>query len=136
VSRYLIDTDWLIDVLHGQEQAVHALETLAPGGLAVSHITYAELYEGAYYARNRDRDLQALRDLLDGKDLLPVSIDVLERFAVLRGALPRQHRQQLGDMDLLIAATALTHSLTLLTGNLRDFELVPGLALYAAGTAS
>lgn len=115
---------------------MQTLATLAPEGLAVSDITYAELYEGAYYARNRDRDLQALRDLLDGKDLLPLTVDVLERFAILRGALPRQHRQQLGDMDLFIAATALTHELTLLTRNLRDFTLVPGLSIYSDDTAS
>ena len=130
MNRYLVDTDWLIDVIHGQEDAIETLAALALNGVAISYITYAELFEGAYYARNRDRDLQALHDLLIGKDLLPLSLDVLERFAVLRGSLPRQHRQQLGDMDLLIAATALTHELTILTGNRRDFTLVPGLALY------
>lgn len=125
----------MIDVLNGQEQAIQTLATLAPEGLAVSDMTYAELYEGAYYARKRDRDLRALHDLLDGKDLLPLTIDVLERFAILRGALPRQHRQQLGDVDLLIAATAITHELILLTRNLRDFKLVPGLTIYSDDAA-
>jgi predicted nucleic acid-binding protein len=39
-------------------------------------------------------------------------------------------RQQIGDLDLLIAATALEHNLTLLTRNVRDFQHVPGLKLY------
>lgn len=33
-------------------------------------------------------------------------------------------------MDLLIAATALEHDLTLLTYNLRDFRLIPDLKLH------
>jgi predicted nucleic acid-binding protein len=33
-------------------------------------------------------------------------------------------------MDLLIAATAIEHGMTLLTLNVRDFRLVPGLSLY------
>jgi predicted nucleic acid-binding protein len=54
----------------------------------------------------------------------------MERFAVIRGSLSRSVRQQIGDMDLLIAATALEHELTLVTHNLKDFELIPDLKLY------
>ena len=35
----------------------------------------------------------------------------------------------IGDMDLLIAATALRHELTLLTNNRRHFNRIPSLAL-------
>lgn len=52
----------------------------------------------------------------------------MERFAIVRGQRPQ--RQQIGDIDLLIAATALHHDLTLLTRNVRDFRLVPGLKRY------
>jgi predicted nucleic acid-binding protein len=55
----------------------------------------------------------------------------MEQFAILRGSLPRPVRQQIGDFDLLIAATALVHDLILVTRNLRDFRLVPGLTLYS-----
>jgi len=54
----------------------------------------------------------------------------MERFAIVRGQLSRPQRQQIGDMDLLIAATALHHDLTLLTRNTRDFRLVPGLKRF------
>jgi tRNA(fMet)-specific endonuclease VapC len=54
----------------------------------------------------------------------------MERFAIVRGQLPRQIRKQVGDMDLLIAATAIHHDLALLTRNVRDFRLVPGLTLF------
>ena len=73
-----------------------------------------------------------LGDFLAGKDVLPVTEPIVERFGIVRGGLPRQLRRQIGDMDLLIAATALTHDLMLLTRNLRDFEHVPGLDLYAS----
>lgn len=130
MSAFLVDTDWAIDVLHGQTDAVETLVRLAPMGLAMSYVSYAELYEGAWYARERERDLDALNIFLAGKDLLALSMVVMERFAILRGALPRQHRRQVGDMDLLIAATAQIHGLTLLTRNRRDFELIPGLRIY------
>ncbi len=130
MSLYLVDTDWIVDTLHGQPPATQTLVDLAPQGLAVSLISYGELYEGAYYARDPQVALTGLRTFLQGKDLLPLTAAIMERFGITRGQLSRQVRQQIGDMDLLIAATALTHNLTLLTRNLRDFQLVPGLKLY------
>ncbi|HMM43069.1 MAG TPA: type II toxin-antitoxin system VapC family toxin, partial [Thermomicrobiales bacterium] len=64
------------------------------------------------------------------KVLLPVTKSIAERFGVLRGSLSRQTRDQVGDLDLLIASTAMVHDLTLPTRNQRDFQLIPGLNLY------
>ena len=134
MSGYLIDTDWIIDAIHGQPAATQTLATLAIQPVSVSLISYGELYEGAYHDR-RD-PVTALADLhtfLQGVILLPLTPAVMATFGIVRGGLPKQLRQQIGDMDLLIAATALTHDLTLLTRNLRDFHHVPGLKLYGAG---
>lgn len=129
-TTFLVDTDWIIDVLHGRAAATAALIDLAPSGLAIRDVTYGELHEGAWYAPNRDRDLQALYTLLVDKTVLPVTHEIWERFAILRGSLSRAVRRQLGDMDLLIAATALHHDLILVTRNTRGLLLVPGLSLY------
>lgn len=129
MSAYLIDTDWAIQVLHGDSDASQALIAHAPQGLAISLITYGELFEGAYYARDPQRALASLQAFLDGKDLVPLTTAVMERFAILRGQLPRQIRQQVGDLDLLIAATAIEHDLRLFTYNRKDFQLIPGLML-------
>jgi tRNA(fMet)-specific endonuclease VapC len=45
---YLIDTDWVIDHLNHVERVTRRLEELAPGGLALSSISLAELYEGVF----------------------------------------------------------------------------------------
>jgi hypothetical protein len=42
MSRYLLDTDWVVDILNGQEKAIHTVLELAPAGLAVSIITYGD----------------------------------------------------------------------------------------------
>ncbi len=130
MSRYLIDTDWVIQVLHGNADAIQTLEDLAPQGLAISLISYGELYQGAHYAHDPKSALQALADVLDGFEMVPLTHASMERFAVVRGQLTRNQRQQVGDMDLLIAATAIEHDLILVTFNRRDYGLVPSLTLY------
>lgn len=130
MSLYLVDTDWIVDALHGYPAAIQTLVDLAPQGLAVSLVSYGELYEGAYYARDSQVALEGLRDFLRGKELLPLTTTIMQRFAVVRGQLPRQLRRQIGDMDLLIGATALTHDLTLLTRNHRDFKRIPDVKLF------
>lgn len=130
MSGYLIDTDWIIDVLHGQKEATQTVASLSSEGVSISLISYGERYEGAYYDRDRPTALAELAGFVRGKVLLPPTAPIMERFGIARGGLSRQLRRQIGDMDLLIAATALTHDLTLLTRNLRDFEHVPDLKLY------
>jgi tRNA(fMet)-specific endonuclease VapC len=130
MRRYLLDTDWIVDVLNGQEKALHTVLELAPAGLVVSIITYGELYEGAAFAHDPEPALSGLRSFLKGKAILPLTQPIMERFAQIRGSLPRQIRQQIGDLDILIAATALEHNLTLLTRNRKDFQQIPHLKLY------
>jgi predicted nucleic acid-binding protein len=130
MNRYLLDTDWIVDILNGQEKAIHTVLELAPAGLAISIITYGELYEGAAFAHDPQPALAGLRSFLKGKTILLLTQPIMERFAQIRGSLPRAIRQQIGDLDILIAATCLAHNLTLLTRNRKDFQQIPDLKLY------
>ena len=129
MTSYLIDTDWIIDCLHGRNDAIETMADLAADGLAVSLMTYGELYQGAFYARNPDVALRGLRRFLQGKRLLPLNRAIVEQFGVMRGDLKRRGLT-IGDFDLLIAATALHHDLILLTRNRRHFSRIPDLRLY------
>lgn len=127
--RYLVDSDWLIDVFLGIPTAVNLLAQLRDEGLAVSIISYGELFEGAVGAPNPAAELARFRRFLARLALLPLDDAVMERFAYLRAEL-RRRGQLIPDLDLLIAATALHHDLTLLTRNVRHFNRIPELRLY------
>jgi predicted nucleic acid-binding protein len=124
--NYLVDTDWVVDYLKGRTPVVERLTILAPEGLAVSLITYGEIYEGIYFGRNSEQHESGFRNFLRGVVLLPLDRAIMRRFARVRGDL-RSKGQLIGDPDLLIAATALHHDLTLLTHNVRHFGRIAGL---------
>lgn len=126
---YLVDTDWVIDGIAGVGNARPTLERLSPKGLAVSIITLGELYEGAYASDNTEDRLATFRHFLDGFVVFGLTDAIMHTFAKTRARL-RRSGNIIPDMDLLIAATAQTFDLTLLTRNLRHFERIPDLKIY------
>jgi predicted nucleic acid-binding protein len=47
---FLIDTDWVIDHLKGRSAVTRRLHELQPGGLALSVVSVAELWEGVFFS--------------------------------------------------------------------------------------
>jgi tRNA(fMet)-specific endonuclease VapC len=130
---YLVDSDRVAEYLKGRPDRVSLLHALAPQGLAISLISYGELYEGIYYGRDRKNADRGFRRFLRAVDVLALTRTIMRRFARLRGQL-RSQGHLIPDPDLLIAATALHHNLTLVTGKLRHFQRIPGLQIYQQST--
>jgi tRNA(fMet)-specific endonuclease VapC len=126
---YLLDTDITASWLNGHKQTVELLSPLRHQGLALSLMTYGEIYEGVYFGKDPQAAERGLLGFLRRVDVLPISKAVLKQFARVRGHL-RSQGLLIPDPDILIGATALQHNLTLLTGNRRHFERIPGLMIY------
>ena len=130
MRRYLLDTAPLAALLRTRPAAVTLITPwLTRHEAATSLLVYAEVTEYirsfADYARRRGD----LRTLLREVTPYALTYAILERYADLRRQLRPPHGPRLiGDVDPLIAATALEHDLTLVTTD-TDFERVPGLNL-------
>src|SRR5579884_3033413 len=126
--RYIADTDWIVDGLFGVPTALAALDRAGAGGLAVSIVTLGEVFEGAYRFPDPETHLDGFRRFLAGYTVLPLTEPIMEIFARNRALLRRQG-QLIPDLDLLIAATAISHGLTLMTRNRRHFARITDLQL-------
>lgn len=129
--KYLVDSDWIVDCLHGSQPALQTLSRLASRGLAISIISVAEVYEGAYGQADPETHLQTFRTFLRAFTMLTLDDATADRFARLRAKLRREGRAP-ADFDLLIGATALEHALTVVTRNVRDFSRIEGLEIFDA----
>jgi len=127
---FLVDSDYVIDALNGQSAAINLLERLNDSGLSISVITLGELYEGPMSYPESDRHLNAVRLFLSGYDILGLTDETMETFAKQRHHL-RRTGQMIPDLDLLIASTAVTYDLVLVTRNLRHFERISDLTIFA-----
>jgi tRNA(fMet)-specific endonuclease VapC len=109
----------------------HAWTSSNPRAWLFSIISLAELSEGVYYSRDPEGDEQDLTDFLRGVTVLGLDTDSAKIFGRERGRL-RAAGTLIGDLDLLIGATALHHNLTLLTNNRSHFERIDGLRMESA----
>ena len=128
--RYLVDTVWVIDHLHGREQVVRRLKFLAPQGIGLSIDSLAELYEGVLYSTTPRENEEALHDFLGSVEILYLEESICRIFARERGRL-RAAGRIIGDFDILIGSTAIYYGLTLLTNNRRHFDRIDGLTIIS-----
>jgi len=124
LAHYLLDTGLVLRHLRGQRKAVRLLSGLGKiGRLSVSAITRLEVHVGM-----RPDERYATNKLLSCFITYDLNRDIADR----AGDLIRESQDRhvsLSVPDAIIAATALTNGLTLVTLNQVDFEGIPGLSL-------
>jgi predicted nucleic acid-binding protein len=124
----LVDTSILISYERRGLSPQELLERLTEEA-AVSALTVSELLVGMHRADTNDQRAQR-RTFVDQvtaiMDVLPFDLAVAETHAELWAHLARRG-ELIGVIDGLIAATALTHNLAVLTMNAREFARVPDL---------
>ena len=125
-ASYLVDTDWAIDYLNGQDRTRKRLEEIEESGLALSIISLAEVYEGIYYSKDPEGNEKALLDFLQDVTLINIDEEISRLFGKERGRL-RAVGKMTSDFDLLVGITARRYGLTLLTNNRRHFQNIDGL---------
>ena len=98
--------------------------SIGPGSLYLSVITILELEIGVLLVERRDPAQGAqLRAWLDAQVLPAFADRVLDVDTAVATCCARMHvPDPRADRDALIAATALTHGLTLVTRNVADFD--------------
>ena len=131
--KWLLDTNVVSEGirLRPNRKVVSWVEQHPLDDLAISIVTMAELQDGAASSGPEDRLAQWLEDTVlpsFAERTLPLTLPVLIEWIWLSRRLAAERMTRKAS-DLLIAATARHHGLTVVTRNLRDF--VPtGVAVY------
>jgi tRNA(fMet)-specific endonuclease VapC len=127
VSEYLLDTNICIAFLNHKDARLRKrLERESPDNLKLSAVVKAELWYGARDAARVAENLTKLGQFFSAFESLPFDDAAAQHYAVLRVHLKRAG-MPIGGNDMLIAATALAHDVTLVTRDSDEFVRVAGL---------
>lgn len=129
MRHYLLDSPILTAYLKGRKAVTLVEPWVGQNQAATSIVVYGEISEYNHSFPDFARRQTELRALLQQVYPYGLSYLILERYAKLRRMLRPPHGPGLiGDIDTLIAATALVYDLTLVTTD-SDFARVPQLSL-------
>jgi tRNA(fMet)-specific endonuclease VapC len=125
---YALDTNTLIDYFKGQGQVAQNLTNVSAQEVSIPTIVLFELQVGIAKSTAPARRSRQLQQLVSRVTLLPFDQDAALYSASIRAQLEQQGTP-IGQMDVLIAGTALSRQATLITHNVNEFARVPDLVI-------
>lgn len=129
----ILDTSVLIDA----ERDRTRLDQLVgdDDAISIAAVTYAELLHGVEMADGRRRQQRQafVEAIVAAVPIVPYDRRVAATHATLLAAVQRAAGRPRGAHDLIIAATAATYDLTVVTSDAVGFEDLPGVTLRHDG---
>jgi tRNA(fMet)-specific endonuclease VapC len=128
MDRSLLDTDIYSELIRRRDARIVARATAyfeQFGAYSVSLFTIQELVKGLQQV-GRVEQIERLELSLSDLDIPPVTTQVALLAGRIQGDLERTG-QPIGSIDPFIAATAMIHKLTLVTGNVIHFQRIVDL---------
>ena len=124
--RYLLDTDFCIEVVRKRPPALRDRFNAEAGRLAVSAVTLAELAVGVETSTAPSHNREVIERFAARLQVVAFDAKAAWHYGEIRADLERRGCP-IGAYDLRIVAHARAESLILVTGNAREFARVPGL---------
>ncbi len=126
---YLLDTNACIRILNDSSPPLIArLQQHDPSEIYLCAVVKAELLYGAYHSSHVADNLRLLDRFFAPFVSLPFDDRCVMGYGRIRSDLAREGTM-IGPYDLMIAATTMSHDLTLVTHNTKEFARIAGLQI-------
>lgn len=126
--KYMLDTNMCIYAQKQNASVLAKIKNNREQGLVISSITLAELEYGVRASAAPDKNFVSLLRFLSIVEILPFDSNAASEYGIIRAELKRKGTP-IGNMDMLIAAHALSEGLIVVTHNTREFERVTNLRI-------
>jgi tRNA(fMet)-specific endonuclease VapC len=130
----LIDTDVYSYLMTGKNYAALYKQHVDGKLIAISFVTVGELYYGAYRRGWKAERIAELKDRLRSVTIVPYDEQLCITYARIRAETERKGNP-VAPNDLWIAASAIRHSIPLVSNNSKHFDTIPGLILISESQA-
>jgi tRNA(fMet)-specific endonuclease VapC len=124
--RYMLDTDFCIDVLRDRPAELRGRFDAEADALCISTVTLAELLHGAAKSGRPIDNRHEVERFVARLAVLSFDAEAADHSADIRATLERRGNP-IGAYDVLIAGHARSRGLVVITGNTGEFGRVEGL---------
>ena len=125
----LLDTNVVIAFFNGSKSVLERVHSEIDR-IALSTLVVAELDYGAKASQKAEENLEKLYRFVDIVRVVPFDLECAKIFGTIKSKL-RKMGKPTGEVDALIAATAMSNKAVLVTGNRKHFENIKGLKVEA-----
>lgn len=127
--KYLLDTNICIYIIKKKPSRVlEHFKRKQLGSIFISSVTLYELFYGAYKSLLTEQNHKAVQQFMAPLEPLEFDEMAADVAGKLRAELERKG-EMIGQLDLLIAAQALTRNLIVVTNNTKEFRRIKNLEL-------
>lgn len=126
--KYLLDSDIIIYYLNGDQDITERISKVNVNKLYTSSINQAELFYGAYNSKHIRGNVDVIKRFLTFLEILPFEQNAADIYGKIKSNLKKKG-ELIADMDLCIAATAISNKMTLVTNNTKHFKRITELKL-------
>jgi len=123
----LLDTNIIVAFFNGDNLVLKNIKDEI-NRIALSSLVVAELDYGAKISHRTKENLERLYRFIDVVQVVPFDIECAKIFGTIKSKL-RSIGKPTGEVDALIAATAMAYKATLATANRKHFENIEGLKI-------
>jgi tRNA(fMet)-specific endonuclease VapC len=125
---YVLDTNTLIYYFKGQGQVAENFANVSAQEISIPTIVLFELQVGIAKSTSPAKRTQQLQELMSRVNLVLFDREAALGAAKIRAELEQQGTP-IGQMDVLIAGTAIALQASLVTHNVKEFSRVSGLTI-------
>jgi predicted nucleic acid-binding protein len=123
----MLDTNVVVAFLNGDKSILKRIRAEVDK-IALNTLVVAELDYGAKASQRAKENLEKLYRLVDICQVVPFDLECAKVFGTIKSKL-RGLGRPTGEMDGLIAASAMAYKATLVTADKKHFENIEGLKL-------
>jgi tRNA(fMet)-specific endonuclease VapC len=127
MNGFLMDTDTCVEILRGNEKVIRRRRG-CHAEVVTTEITASELYFGAANSINPQKNKKQVEKFLSTLKVMPIGHHGAQFFGVFKASLKAQGNL-IPDADLWIASISRALNVTVVTGNTKHLERVPGVAI-------
>ena len=124
----ILDTCFIIDVLHKDKNAINKLKELtrAQESQILTTVNVFELFTGIFQYARPEHERKNVMDIINSQIIAPLDFESSTKGGEIDGQLARKG-QKSDQQNSIIAGIALTKKEKILTRNIKDFSKIAGL---------